>query len=83
MHKIDHIKIKGYQGKCKHIFFKLAKRKNYDIKVNTKRKNTTFYESKQNTSHLLTPLRPPPPQKKTHKKPKLDLKDKQKLRFLE
>lgn len=58
-------------------FFKLAKRKNYDIKVNTKRKNTTH----QTYWH---PFVPPPQKKKTkpHKKPKLDLKEKHKQKLL-
>lgn len=46
MVKFDNAKTRPYQnkrvpGKMQTHFFKLAKRKNYDIKVNTKRKNTT------------------------------------------
>lgn len=46
MVKFDNAKTRPYQnkrvpGKMQTHFFKLAKRKNYDIKVNTKRKNRT------------------------------------------
>lgn len=57
MVKFDNAKTRPYQnkrvpGKMQTHFFKLAKRKNYDIIVNTKRKNTT--------RHPFVP----PPQKK-------------------